>query len=270
MRAAIADAEVVVHLAALVDPALQSDAAAVFRVNRDLTLSLAAIAESAGVRRFVFVSSIAAMGFWSGIATPASECHPETPYGRAKRDAELELLRRARPGFDVFVLRPPTVYGPGEAYNFLAWVRAVDRGVFRVIGSGENRFPLATTENVARGLVAAAEGALAPGVHLVADREAYSVARIDAAIRGALGKPLTRLRIPVCVAALAGFVNEQLHRSLPGLPIVLTRARVRTLTVDQHFDLGALLRSGVELDAPLEDWVRRTVASYRQRGLIRG
>ncbi|HEX4334386.1 MAG TPA: NAD-dependent epimerase/dehydratase family protein [Polyangiaceae bacterium] len=268
LHAAVAGADTVVHLAAVVDPALQANALRVLLVNRDLTMELARVAECEGVRRFVFVSSIAAMGFWSGLATATSACRPTTPYGRAKREAELALLAMARPGFEVVILRPPTVYGPGEAYNFLSLVRSVASGVFRLIGSGANRFPLATTENVARAITAAVAGTLPAGVHLVADREPYSLARVHAAIEVALGKRRTRITLPPGAARVAGAVNEALHRLSPSVPVMLTRARVRTLTVDQHFDVAPLLESGVALDAPLEDWVTLTVRDYERRGVL--
>jgi UDP-glucose 4-epimerase len=268
VHAAIAGTDTVVHLAAVVDPILQRDRLTVFLVNRDLTVELARIAEAEGVRRFVFVSSIAAMGFWSGLATSTSQCRPGTPYGSAKREAELALLAMAHRDFEVVIVRPPTVYGPGEAYNFLEWVRSIYRGVFRVVGSGANRFPLATTRNVARTLAAAVERVLAPGVYLVADREAYTMARVHQAIQTALGQRHGGLRIPVRAARLAGAANETLRRLSPSVPNVLTRARVRTLTVDQYFDVEPLLARGVELDAPLEEWVALTVRDYVRRGVL--
>src|SRR5262245_14403823 len=134
LAAAVSGMDAVVHLAALVDPERQSDASAVFRLNATRSIQLARLSRDAGVRRFVFVSSIAAVGFRSGITTADAPCSPVTVYGRAKREAEIGVLELARPGFDVTVLRPPTVYGAGESYNFLSWVRAVEGGLFRVIG----------------------------------------------------------------------------------------------------------------------------------------
>jgi len=267
MRSALADSDAVVHLAALVDPALQGDRHAVFRMNRDRTLELARIARGQGVRRFVFMSSIAAMGFRSGVARADSPCLPGTPYGQSKREAELGLLALRRSSFEPLVLRPPTVYGPGETYNFLAWARAVDRGLFRIVGRGDNHFPLATSANVARAVAAAVEGQLGFPVTLVADRDAYTLSRIDRALRGALGRG-PAVRIPKGAAAAAALANELAHGAWSRIPLVLGRARLRTLTVDQRFDVTPLLAAGVKLDAPLEEWVAMTIRDQRGRGLL--
>ncbi len=268
VRAAVAGADVIVHAAAIVDPALHHDPLDVVRVNRDLTVELARAAESEGARRFVFISSLAAMGFWSGVAVSESPCRPDSPYGRAKLEAERILLSMKRPGFEVVVLRPPTVYGPGEPYNFLQWVRSVERGLFRIIGSGRNDFPLATTRNVARATRAAAEGSLASGVYLVADGEAYTMERIHRAISRSLGRAPKRLRIPIPVALAAGLTNEAVRQVWSKAPLLLSRARVRTLTVSQRLDVEPLLRAGVELDAPLEEWVELTIRDYERRGAL--
>lgn len=265
---AVHGADTIVHLAAIVSPALQRDASSVERVNRDATVALAQAAKAAGARRFVFVSSIAAMGFFSGVATKDSPCRPVTSYGRAKLDAERALLQMQSSAFDVIVLRPPTVYGPGEPYNFLEWVRAIHRGMFRVIGPGNNAFPLATTKNVARAICAAVEGRLSGDLYLVADREPYTITRIHGAVLHALGKRGPRLRIPRGLAVGAALLNEGLCFVVPKVPAVLTRARVNTLTVDQRFDLKPLLDAGVHLDAPLEEWVALTVRDYERRRVL--
>jgi nucleoside-diphosphate-sugar epimerase len=259
LRAAPRDCDAVVHLAATVDPALQENEDEVGRVNRDGAIALALAARDAGVRTFVFTSSIAAMGFRPGRATTATPCHPET--------AEHGITRLATPDFRVVTLRPPTIYGPGERYNFLAWVRAVDAGVFRIIGKGNNIFPLCATENVSRAVAASVERRVPAGTFLIADSEEYAMGRIHGAILTALGRPAPRLRIPAAVALVLGTANELL---LPlGVPLRLSRSRVRTLTTDLPFDVTPLLAAGVPLDAPLEAVVARTIADYRAHGLLR-
>lgn len=266
LETALVDCDAVVHLGALVDPALVSSEADVVRVNRDLAVELGELARAARVRRFVFASSIAAMGFWSGMATSESPCRPVSAYGRSKLEAERGLSALARPDFDVVVLRLPTVYGPGERYNFLELTRAVDRGVFRLIGDGRNVMPLCTTENAARTARGAVEGRLRCGVYLVADAEPYSMARIHRALCSALGKRRPRVRLPKPLALVAGALNQALAARVPAVPSLLTPARVRTLTVDQPFDVRPLLGAGIALDARLEHWVRSTVEDYRRRG----
>ena len=168
--------------------------------------------------------------------------------------------------FRPIILRPPTIIGPGERYNFLGWVRATARGVFRPIGSGDNTFPLASLRNVAHAVVASVEGKVPPGIHPLADPERYSVRRIHRAICAALGVKPPRLRIPRRVANIVAGANDAL--SVLGVPQVLGRGRVRTLTVDQPFDVGSLLAAGVPLSACLEEQVRITVEDQRKRGLV--
>jgi UDP-glucose 4-epimerase len=260
LERAVAGCEAVAHLAARVDPTQWGDEAAAQRETEHATLELARAAKASGCRRFVFISSIAAMGFRSGLSTPA--------YGRAKLGAERAISALASPGFEVVVLRPPTVYGAGERYNFLALVRAVDQGLFRLIGSGTNILPLCTVVNVARLTREAALGRVPPGVHLIADDDWYPMLRVQRAICQALGKRTPRLRIPVPVAKVIAVTNELAAKL--GAPLVLPRARVRTLTVDQRFDLSSLGDARRELDAPLEAETAATVADYRAAGLLRG
>ncbi len=263
---AVASCDAVIHLAARVAPSLQDDVAAVNRENRDATIELARLARDAGCRTFVFISSIAAMGFYAGLATPGSPCAPVSAYGRAKLEAERGLFALRTDAFDAVVLRPPTVYGPGERYNFLSLTQAVARGVFRIIGPGTNVMPLCTRENVAGAAIAAAEGRVPGGIHLVADDAHYTMNRIHAALTSALGVPHPKLHLPLPVAMLGAAANEVLHRF--GAPLVLSRARVRTLTVDQPFDVASLRAAGVPLDAPLEREVCRTVEDYGRAGLL--
>jgi nucleoside-diphosphate-sugar epimerase len=258
--------DAVVHLAAVVDPALLGDEREVDAVNRAAAISLADRARAAGVRTFVFTSSIAAVGFHDEVVTATTQCRPITAYGRAKRDVEEALIERVSPGFQAIVLRPPTIIGPGERYNFLGWVRATSRGIFRPIGSGENTFPLVSLGNVVRTILASVEGRVPAGVHPLADPARYSIWRIHRAICAALGVKPARMGMPRAVADAIAVVNDALAPL--GVPRVLGRARVRTLTVDQPFDVASLLAAGMPLRSDLEEDVRVTVEDQRRRGLV--
>jgi nucleoside-diphosphate-sugar epimerase len=97
-------------------------------VNVGITRALLEACASSAVARFVYMSSIKAVG--EGDARPYSEdtpCNPEDQYGRTKREAELLVAETgARTGMDVVVLRPPLIYGPGVKGNFLQILKLVD------------------------------------------------------------------------------------------------------------------------------------------------
>ncbi|MEM7000713.1 MAG: NAD-dependent epimerase/dehydratase family protein [Pseudomonadota bacterium] len=121
--------DVVVHLGGMAhDQVPGADLAALVEVNAQQTLNLFIASMQAGVRRFVWLSSIKALGDSS--ITPLKECDPPNPgddYGRSKAQAERMLLQalEAQPEWAgrLAILRPPLVYGPGVGANFLSMVR---------------------------------------------------------------------------------------------------------------------------------------------------
>ena len=103
------------------------------QVNTHGTLHLARSAALAGVRRFVFLSSIKALGESTAEGHPFgtdSECQPLDAYGRSKWQAEQGLWQIAQEtGMEVVIIRPPLVYGPGVKANFRQLMSWVAKGV---------------------------------------------------------------------------------------------------------------------------------------------
>ncbi len=140
---ALVNVEVVVHCAARVhimdDTA--SDPLNEFRaVNTKGTLNLAKQAAAAGVKRFIFLSSIKVNGeSTSGKApfTASDKSAAEDPYGISKAEAEQQLLDLSKQtGMEVVIIRPPLVYGEGVKANFASLMRFVGKGLplpFRAI-----------------------------------------------------------------------------------------------------------------------------------------
>jgi nucleoside-diphosphate-sugar epimerase len=160
---ALRDVSVIVHLAARVHVMQEaaSDPIAAFRaVNVDATLNLARQAAVAGVKRFVFISSVKV----NGEATPPSEPFlpdavpaPQDAYGISKMEAEQGLRQiAARTGLEVVIIRPPLVYGPGVKANFAALMRAVKRGLPLPFGAVHNQRSLVGLDNLVSFIVACA------------------------------------------------------------------------------------------------------------------
>lgn len=100
------------------------------KVNVDGTMRLARLAAQAGVKRFIFLSSLKVNGEFSDPDKPFLETdtpQPFYPYGISKLEAENALLQfSASSRMDVVIIRPPPVYGPGVKANFLAMMRFLD------------------------------------------------------------------------------------------------------------------------------------------------
>jgi nucleoside-diphosphate-sugar epimerase len=120
--------EIVLHLAAIVHQSKKIDAAEYFYVNRDLCLRVAEQAKRAGVRQFIFLSTIKVYGRhsdYSGIWNEDSVCDPEDTYGRSKFEAELGLKKLESTDFTVSIVRTPIVYGPGVTANILKLIKLI-------------------------------------------------------------------------------------------------------------------------------------------------
>ncbi|WP_435750958.1 NAD-dependent epimerase/dehydratase family protein [Thauera sp. AutoDN2] len=119
-------------------------------VNTQGTLALARQAAAAGVRRFIFISTIKVMGeqsrrpFRAG-DTPA----PSDAYARSKLDAEqgLEAIGHES-GMEWVIIRPPLVYGPGVGGNFATLVKWLARGIPLPLGAIDNRRSLVARDNL--------------------------------------------------------------------------------------------------------------------------
>jgi UDP-glucose 4-epimerase len=180
--------------------------AAFDRTNHRATARLAAQAAEAGVRRFLFLSSVKVHGDRSDRPLSAADVPaPTDAYGRSKLAAEQALARHSGRMATV-ALRPPLVYGPGAKGNFLSLLRAVDRGLPLPLAAIDNRRSLIHVENLADAILAALD---APsGIYLPSDRDDVSTAMLVRRIAAALGRPARLFPVPPAIlrglAAAAG------------------------------------------------------------------
>lgn len=201
-RAALTGIEAVVHLAARVHVLRETapDALAEYRaVNVAGTRRLARAAAAAGVRRFLFMSSVKAIGEGGDVPyTDATPAAPATPYGRSKLEAERELAEVAvREGLEVVVLRPPLVYGPGVGGNFLRLLDLCRRGVPLPLGAVANRRSLIFVGNLAAAVGHCLVHPAAPGGRfLIQDGAPLSTPDLIRALAGRLGRPARLIPVP--------------------------------------------------------------------------
>lgn len=203
-RAALVDVECVIHCAARVhvmDDSAADPLAEFRRVNVEGTLQLARQAAEAGVRRFVFVSSIKVNGEWTDPGTPFladAVPDPRDPYGVSKAEAEQGLRKLVEEtGMEVTIIRPPLVYGPGVKANFLAMMAWLARGVPLPFAAIRNARSLVGIDNLVDLIVLCADHpAAANQTFLVSDGEDLSTTDLLRRMGQALGKPARLIPVP--------------------------------------------------------------------------
>jgi len=207
---ALIDVATVIHLAnrAHVMQETEADPLAVFRaINVDGTLNLARQAAKAGVKRFVFVSSIKVNGEETvgRPFAPDDSPAPCDPYGISKWEAEQALMTLGREtGLEIVVVRPPLIYGPGVKANFLRLVLAVRRGMPLPFGLVTNKRSLVSVDNLCSALLACATHRAAAGqTFLVSDGVDLSTPELIRAIARGTGRPARLLPIPPFAMVLA-------------------------------------------------------------------
>ena len=202
--AALVDVDCVVHCAARVHVMndTSADPLAEFRrVNVEGTFQLARQAAEAGVRRFVFVSSIKVNGEWTepgGCFFADAIPDPHDPYGVSKAEAEQRLRKLAEDtGMEVTIIRPPLVYGPGVRANFQAMMDWLARGIPLPLGAIHNARSLVGIDNLVDLIVTCVDHpAAANQTFLVSDGEDMSTTVILRRLGQALGKPARLVPVP--------------------------------------------------------------------------
>lgn len=202
--------DVIIHLAARVH--VMRDAAinplAEFRrVNVKGAVNLARQAAAAGVRRFVFISSIGVNGNET-IGRPFTaqdRVAPHSAYAVSKHEAELELQALAlQTGLQVVIIRPPLVYGPGAPGNFGSLMRWLQRGVPLPLGAIDNRRSLVALDNLVDLIITCiTHPAASNQTFLVSDGQDVSTTELLRCMGQAMGRPARLLAVPTGLLTLA-------------------------------------------------------------------
>lgn len=228
--------DTVVHLAARVHVMhdTEADPLAAFRaVNVAGTLNLARQAAVAGVRRFVFVSSVKVNGECTrpGQAfAETDEPSPQDAYGLSKHEAELGLRQIAtETGMEVVIIRPPLVYGPGVKANFAALMRAVQRGWPLPLGAVHNQRSLVALDNLVDFIVTSTTHPQAANqTFLVSDGHDLSTTELVRGMAQAASVPARLLPVPVWAlqagATLLG-KGDAVQRLCGNLQVDISKAR---------------------------------------------
>jgi UDP-glucose 4-epimerase len=207
------DCDSVVHLAARVHVMneTESDPLIAFRkYNVEATLNIAKAAKASGVKRFIFISSVKVNGEETHAKpfTPQDRPAPQDPYGQSKAEAEAELLNLHEPGvFEVVIIRPPLIYGPGVKANFESLMKLVNINLPLPFGLVKNKRSLVSVLNLSDLIITCLIHPGAGGkVFLVSDDNDLSLAELIQKIAVVQNKSAKLLPIPVGLMKLGALL----------------------------------------------------------------
>ena len=245
----------VIHLAARVHVMQDksADPLAEFRVvNVDGTLNLARQSAAAGVKRFIFLSSIKVNGEYTCPGQPftADKANPQDPYGISKYEAEIGLRKiAAETGMQVVIIRPPLVYGAGVKANFASLLRVVKRGLPLPLGAvTQNRRSFVALVNLVDLIITCINHPNAANqTFLVSDGEDVSTTNLLRKMALAQGVASRLIPVPVALLNLcAKMISKQdiAQRLLGNLQVDITHTQ-KTLDWQPIISLDEGLRRAV-------------------------
>ncbi|MGR5474718.1 UDP-glucose 4-epimerase family protein [Vibrio astriarenae] len=231
------DCDVVIHCAARVhvmEDTVEDPLSAYREVNTAGTINLANQAVKAGVKRFIFISSIKVNGELSTVNKPFTEMDDhafEDYYGQSKSEAEVALSKlSSETGMEIVVIRPTLVYGPGVKANFASLLNLVSKDIplpFHCIK--DNRRSLLSVTNLVDLIVTCIDHPKAANqTFLVSDDYDVSTSEMVVQMAKALGKAKFQLPVPKWVYRLAGKLfgkQDVVDRLLGSLQVDITHTK---------------------------------------------
>lgn len=269
LRRAVADVDVVYHIAALFRPE-NVTCEDMWAINVQGTQHLLDAAEKVGVERFVHCST---SGVHGDIAhPPATEQSPYNPgdyYQESKVAGEQLVLRYMDEGrLPITIFRPSGIYGPGDL-RFLKLIKAIKKGRFAMIGSGKAMYHLIYIDDLIDGiLLCGTQDAALGQIYLLAGCDPKTVRQLVQTIAEVLQAPTPRLQIPFAPVYAASYACEVICKPL-GIHPPLYRRRVGFFKHMRWFDTSKAQRElGFNPKIDVRCGIGRTARWYQQEGVL--
>lgn len=224
----LAGCDTVIHLAARVHIMSECSANPLIefhKINVDGTKCLAETAARAGIKRFVYVSSVKVNGEQTTLPyTELDKPNPQDSYGISKWEAEQVLHKISeKTGLEVVIVRSPLVYGAGVKGNFAQLIKVLTKSIPLPLATVQNMRSLIYVENLVDALILSATHSSAAGkTYLVSDAEDVSTPELLRKLGEAMGRPA---RLFCCPSALLRFTgrlvgkSDQIDRLLSSLQV---------------------------------------------------
>lgn len=245
--------DVILHLAAIVHQSKKIPESKYFNVNRDLCLRVAENAKKAGIKQFVFLSTLKVYGEFIPdfkLRNENSDCFPDDAYGKSKYEAEIGLKKLEDVNFTVSIIRTPLVYGEGVKANMLNIVRLVDSFPLLPFGKIYNKRNFTYIENLV-GFIDRIIEKRASGIFIAMDEEALSTTELVNYLSKNLEKKVILFKLPQILISIGTFFISGIFDRLYGSLEFDNAKTKKELNYEPPF--------------PTEEGIKKMVISYKNR-----
>ena len=232
----VKDVNIVYHLAGQIHSKYNRD---FFLVNFDGTRNLVEECLPEKIERFVFLSSIAAVGPNQNrdvLLNEQSPCSPISPYGMSKLKSEQFLVQTfKKSGFPAIIIRAPMVYGSVEQSDVITKIIfLIRKGHVFIVGDGKNLRSICYIDNLIQGLMAAERSNNSVGeVYFISDESVYTYNEIFQKIAGQYETTLKEIHLPRWLGEICGLAFKALSvMGLYSLPLYATWNMVLDVACD--------------------------------------
>lgn len=233
--------DIVYHMVAKVGNELPSqETIKAFRlVNVTGTKNMIADAKKYNVKRFIYISSIAAMGIVTGEINEKSKCSPYLPYELTKWEAERVLLKEYKEnGFPCIILRPTKIYGVGEhEYSNLLYAKLCKKGFFPLIGSTKGYNSNIYVTDFIKALQLAGKNGRFGEIYIITAEKSIDLRSIAKIISRVLDKKVRFIYVPKVLMLFAAFIIEHLWILVKKRPPI-TKKNIKNLSNDRLYNIS--------------------------------
>lgn len=267
------DVDVVYHMAAKVGNELPSNKEFIeFRkVNVKGVQNIVDECKEACVKKFILISSIAAMGIIQNvIINESSDCKPDLPYQVTKLEGEMVVIKEFLDNkFPGIIVRPTKVYGPGEnEMTYLMLAKLCKKGFFFKVGIGNNYQSNVYISDLIQGLVQLIDRGEFGEVYILSSESSIAFCEIANIIGMLFKNRIKFIFIPVWLMALMANIIEKTFLLLHKKPPV-TKRNIQAIVTDRVYDISkAKNEIGYKPDISMQQGIINTINWYIKKGLI--